>query len=402
MKFIDCTGSGRPIAKGGAMHRRSLRTIAVFLMSTCPAISFSQVLDVPEVTQEQDQWCWAAVSSCVLTYYGTPVSQCAIADYTRTHATWHDFGAVNCCEDPKKKCNYWNYNWGSEGSIQAILENWGVKNTGTAKSLTIAKMQGELGGGRPFIIRWAYPDGGGHFIVGHGIADSSVYYMNPWFGEGLKIAKYKWMLSTSGHTWAETNVMTTSPAVLGPVALVSPRDSSRTTSRSQTFIWRKAGGASYRFQCATAASFAAPVKDTTVKRDTTLLLSGLLPSTVYFWHVCATDSATTGAWSATWRFTTEPSTSVAAVEKKGPAVQGGAPAGGGLTVTYAVAFAAYVEVGIYSLRGELLRMVCSGFHRPGAYSKQVPGGAMSSGNYLLSVRAGGSRTTSVLLYDGGR
>jgi hypothetical protein len=292
------------------MHRRLLIIWkTAVLLSACPAISVCQVLDVPEVIQEQDQWCWAAVCGCVLGYYGTPLSQCAIADYTRTHATWHDFGAVNCCEDPKKKCNYWNYNYGSAGSIQAILENWGVKNAGTAKPLTIAKMQSELGAGRPFIVRWAYPDGGGHFIVGHGIADSSVYYMNPWFGEGLKIAKYKWVVSTSGHTWAETNVMSTG-----------------------------------------------------------------LP------------------------------TAVLTEEKTRPVPGIGVTTGmkGALSINYAVPAAGYVEIGVYSLRGELLRTVCSGFHLPGRHSKHVAGGIMAPGNCLLSMRAGNGRATTILFHNLGR
>jgi hypothetical protein len=381
------------------MHRFLLQYRIIFLLCT-PAISFGQVLDVPEVIQEQSEWCWAAVSSCVLHYYGTAVSQCDIADYTRTHATWHDFGAVSCCEDPKKKCNYWNYNYGNTGSIQAILKEWGVDNTGTGKSLTMTKMKSELGAGRPFIIRWAFPDGGGHFIVGHGIADSTVYYMDPWFGEGLKIAKYNWMLSSSGQTWAETNVIITDPAALGPVTLLTPGDSSINQSRSPTFLWRRVDSASYRFQCAKTASFTAPIKDTTVASDTTLRLTGLLPSTVYFWHVCATNATAAGAWSAIRRFTTGASTAVLMKEKTFPVVSLGRPMKNAVSVTYCIPFGSEVNISLYTLRGELLQTVCNGFHRPGQYSKEIPGGNLFSGNYLLSICAGNYRATTMMFHIG--
>jgi hypothetical protein len=181
--------------------------------------SFSQYLTVPQVIQEQDQWCWAGSSACVLGYYGITISQCTIAEYTRLNATWHNFGSVNCCTDPSQGCNYWNYNWGYAGSMQDILRHWGVDNYG-ASFFSIPTIISELSAGRPFIFRWAWTSGGGHFLVGHGFSasDSMMSYMNPWFGEGLKIAKYSWILSSSDHKWTSTNQIATNPT---PVQLVS-------------------------------------------------------------------------------------------------------------------------------------------------------------------------------------
>jgi hypothetical protein len=37
--------------------------------------------------------------------------------------------------------------------------------------------------------------------------------MNPWFGEGLHIATYNWLMDDgSSHTWTHTNVLTTNPS----------------------------------------------------------------------------------------------------------------------------------------------------------------------------------------------
>ncbi len=169
----------------------------------------AQVLNVPEVIQEQDQWCWAGVSACVLHYYGTIVSQCTIAEYTRTHATWHDFGSVDCCVNPDLGCNYWNVIWGTEGSLQDILQHWGVENYGYGSYLSLPQIGQELSAGRPFIMRWGWTGGGGHFLVGHGLQDSVMYYMDPWFGEGYTISNYSWVVSAPDHQWTHTNVITT-------------------------------------------------------------------------------------------------------------------------------------------------------------------------------------------------
>lgn len=126
------------------------------------------VLAVPEAEQEQSQWCWAGVSETVLGYYGFAINQCEIADYTRQVATWHDFGGDDCCQSPSGPCNYWNYNWGYAGSIQDILEHFGgIANSGSGV-FAPSVVDAEISAGRPFIPRWGWDGGGGHFLVGHG------------------------------------------------------------------------------------------------------------------------------------------------------------------------------------------------------------------------------------------
>ena len=173
----------------------------------------SQVLNVPLVVQEQNQWCWAGCSKCILDYFGDTLNQCTIAEYARTSITWTSFGNVDCCVDPSQGCNYWNYNYGSLGSIQDILVHFNnVQNYGVAYAISIPTVNAEIAAGRPFVIRWGWTSGGGHFIVGHGINSSNdVYYMNPWPGEGFHIAQYSWVLSDGVHNWTHTNILTSSP-----------------------------------------------------------------------------------------------------------------------------------------------------------------------------------------------
>ncbi len=184
-----------------------------FITALSASSAQAQILDIPVNIQEQDQWCWAGVSKSVLNYYGHTVSQCEIAEYNRTVATWRSFGTQNCCTVPNGDCNYWNYNWGTSGSIQDILVHFkNIQNKGNGAALSLTEIKTELSNLRPFVIRWGWTAGGGHFLVGHGLTtDNTLYYMNPWFGEGAKFAAYDWVKSSSDHTWTHTNVILSNP-----------------------------------------------------------------------------------------------------------------------------------------------------------------------------------------------
>lgn len=192
-----------------------MKKIFLLITTCCLCMAMTgQVLNVNQIEQEQDQWCWAASSKTVLDYYGFSKKQCEIAEWVRTNATFHNFGTTNCCTSASKGCNYWNYNFGEKASIQDILVYFGkLQNTGVNAALTQTEIQTELGKNHLFVIRWGWSAGGGHFIVGHGISGSNVYYMNPWFGEGKKIGTYSWVKqgAASGgdtHTWTHTNKIT--------------------------------------------------------------------------------------------------------------------------------------------------------------------------------------------------
>lgn len=230
------------------MKRKTIILACLFISSIFTCLN-AQVLNVQEVIQEQTQWCWAGVSSCTLDYYGTPTTQCEIAEYTRTVATWHNFGPVDCCLNPSLGCNYWNYNWGYAGSIQDILIHFAsIQNNGVSSYLDQPTITMEISNNRPFIIRWGWTSGGGHFLVGHGMIGNDLYYMNPWYGEGLKISDYSWVVSSSDHDWTHTNQLVTSspspyPAqnIIGSQTLVQgQQDVPYTTSaitNATSYIW---------------------------------------------------------------------------------------------------------------------------------------------------------------------
>ncbi len=172
------------------------------------------VLSLSTTIQSQNQWCWSACSNCILKHYGVTTTQCQIAEYNRTVSTWHNFGTQDCCVSPGGLCNYWNYMWGYAGSIEDILSYFGgLTTTNISNTITYSAIQTEINNNRPFVIRWGWTSGGGHFIVGEGYsASSNVFYMNPWPGEGSKVGTYAWVVNDGVHQWTHTQKINSSPS----------------------------------------------------------------------------------------------------------------------------------------------------------------------------------------------
>jgi Secretion system C-terminal sorting domain len=173
----------------------------------------AQIVTVPLVVQEQNQWCWAGCSKCILDHYGDVLDQCTIAEYARSVITWTTiFGTTNCCTNPNMGCNNPNYEAGHLGSIQDIIHHFhNITSVETPGPLTQVQIASQMAANKLFVEHWSWSTGGGHFVVGHGISGSTIYYMNPWPGEGLGFCTYSWMLSDGSHTWDYTLSVTTLP-----------------------------------------------------------------------------------------------------------------------------------------------------------------------------------------------
>ena len=276
------------------------------LLLLAPASGFSQVLDVPECTQEYDQWCWAGSSWSVLQYYGNDYQQCEIAEYTRTHSTFHDFGSVDCClpsSTPGWACNYWNYNYDpDDGSIKMILidmpttiGNPSIDNYGIARMLTASETAAEIAAGRPFVIRIYSP---GHFIVGHGYQNGYLYYMDPWYGEGYGYDPFG--STISGRTWTHTNVITLNPGPTCPVP--QNLDAANITDTSATLSWGAVASADYYEYRYKKTSLSTWTTDTT--SATSVAISGLSPASQYEFQVKTVCTSGSSNYSASQYFTT--------------------------------------------------------------------------------------------------
>jgi hypothetical protein len=178
--------------------------LVVFCFAGTASMLYSDVtLAVPERFQEFSNWCWAGSSQAVLYYNNQYPSQCEIANFA-----WN---TNRCCIagdfwDKIKGCNKGNFLYGSDGSIQGILANWGVDSDGTDEPLTWTATLQELDSGYPFVMRWGWSSGGGHFLVTYGYITSGSYmkYMDPWPGEGYTTSLFSWVVSASDHDWTHT------------------------------------------------------------------------------------------------------------------------------------------------------------------------------------------------------
>jgi hypothetical protein len=96
--------------------------------------------------------------------------------------------------------------WGYAGSIEDILLNYSpIKTINYSNCLTLNDIKKEITYKNPFIIRWGWTAGGGHFMLGTGVSGNSVYYMNPLPGNGAQIGNYTWMVNdNSNHAWTHS------------------------------------------------------------------------------------------------------------------------------------------------------------------------------------------------------
>jgi len=173
----------------------------------------AQQLSVPLTVQQQDQWCWSGVSTCILNYYNFPVTQCQVADYARTASPVINFGTTNCCINALMGCNQPNYNWGYDGSISDILIHFGNVQNSHDGQLLLSQITNNVAHNHLMVYHWQWYAGGGHFVVGTGVNGNNVYYMNPWPGEGYKMSTYNNLCDDGDHYYGYTN------SVLSPTSV---------------------------------------------------------------------------------------------------------------------------------------------------------------------------------------
>jgi peptidase C39-like protein/FG-GAP repeat protein len=169
--------------------------------------AYALVLNVPERFQEQNEWCWAGVSQPIFNYYGRSITQSTIANY----------GTLGV--------NTWNYLYGqawpdTDGKyrrgINMILNNWGLTCTYDAYTMSQAQILNRINAYQPFVIRWGWTTGGGHFVVGRGYSGNYVYIMDPWPGNGYEIQTYAWVVNDGSHSWTHSLELTSSPPPTPP------------------------------------------------------------------------------------------------------------------------------------------------------------------------------------------
>lgn len=115
----------------------------------------AKVLTVPQIKQEQTQWCWAACADMVLHYYGNAgVRQCDFANWL--------FAQSACCNVPSSSlCN----KPCAIGDVCRVYNQWGIQCSYTGSSVAFATLQSEVNADRPVEVGYAWNGGNGHVAV---------------------------------------------------------------------------------------------------------------------------------------------------------------------------------------------------------------------------------------------
>ena len=162
-------------------------------------VTDSQNRNVPQIPQEQTEWCWAACAQMVLQFYGTDVQQCSLASQL--------FGIPNCCSKPAPElCK----NPAQVPDIASVFtDNGRSAPTFVDDNVTFETLQSEINENRPVEIGFDWGNDNGHQVLVCGwridavgplllVNDplygcGPVYYVNLVAAYGWGVWRWTWM-----------------------------------------------------------------------------------------------------------------------------------------------------------------------------------------------------------------
>lgn len=122
-----------------------------------------EIINVPQIKQEQRNWCWAACAEMILYYYrgtaGTPTQQCKFADKL--------FCETECCSEPySSACN----RPCEIRDVSALYSSQGIHSKLVNNPVPFSTLQSEIGDGRPVEVAYFRRDSEepGHLVIVRG------------------------------------------------------------------------------------------------------------------------------------------------------------------------------------------------------------------------------------------
>jgi hypothetical protein len=121
--------------------------------------------------QRQTNWCWAAVSATVSSFYRNPRwTQCRVVSDQLNQQSCCSNGSTGECNKP----------WYLDQALQRI----GHLNDYASGALSWADLKQDIDAGRPIGVRIGWATGGGHFVAVAGYSDAGVINVqDPWYGQ---------------------------------------------------------------------------------------------------------------------------------------------------------------------------------------------------------------------------
>jgi hypothetical protein len=140
------------------------------------AVETSRYLNVPNVQQEQTNWCWAGSSLSILNYNRIYTGQCTFVSYVKTGTT-----SPETCSNLSA----------STTEAQKGLNYFGVSSTYYDGALSFSTTKTEIAYSRPIYVSIGWLDSNGNDVGGHAVVIDGYYewtnvayqevtYMDPW------------------------------------------------------------------------------------------------------------------------------------------------------------------------------------------------------------------------------
>jgi hypothetical protein len=207
--------------------------VVLIVATASVTVNADRVFKYPRIQQEKDQWCWDACAQWIMGYHGIEVSQTEICKYGFTDGKVRDqwnWIYTQTEEGEAIQSGFtippdWDWSKGMPPmdqetcygrGINIIVEHWGVptkvKGTGVeAANYTISEeeFKKDIDNGHPFVVRYHWDNGGGHFVVAMGYQNKMCWLMNPWKDDGVQIYNYQWVMDGTDpenkhHKWNYT------------------------------------------------------------------------------------------------------------------------------------------------------------------------------------------------------
>nr|WP_242143371.1 MULTISPECIES: papain-like cysteine protease family protein [unclassified Bacillus cereus group] len=142
---------------------------SAFVNGNPPDSAANYKLYVPNIQQQQSNWCWAGTAVSVLNYFGQPTTQQQFVGYVKG-------GLYN---DPA-----------TSREIQHGLAYFGLTSTISSGALSYDWFKSQINSHKPMITLINWKNGGnvGHFLVLDGYFKGGngmdyITYMDPWYGD---------------------------------------------------------------------------------------------------------------------------------------------------------------------------------------------------------------------------
>ena len=182
-------------------------------------------------------------------------------------------------------------------------------------------------------------------------------------------------------------------------------------SQRPAIVWKASDYATgYQLQIATNSaiisdgSFQAQnlVVDTTISDTTLQLTTSLSANTIYYWHVCALDSAESSNYTGTYFFKTGTGTSAINQEEKEPikfSLQQNYPNPFNPTteISYSIPKSGYASLKVYNILGQEVEKLFEGLREAGIYKVSFNASRLTDGVYIYRLQANDRSITKKMI-----